>query len=650
MMCLGADFTARPAPAITNLSPTSAAAGSGDFILTVNGSNFDDSSVVRWNNSNRQTALVNPTQLTAQIPAADIAAPGSASVTVAASQDFDAAISNALTFNITPSVRTLTVASTNPASGVSITVSPADNNTQGNGTTQFTRTYNNNTQVTLTAPASAAGNSFQKWQRNGVDFATTPAATVTMDANYTMTAVYLSPVQVTVGTNPAGRSFSVDGTTYTSVQSFNWVPGSSHTIATTSPQSGGPSTEFVWSSWSDGGAISHTVAPTANTSYTANFTTNTLTPTIQFAPATYTVSEAAGVVTVTVTRAGDTTVAAAADCTTFDQTATERRDYLLTLGRLEFAAGETQKTVTVFITNDVHVEGDETFQVVLSNPSVGAALGAATTATVTIASDDAVLGPNPIDDTTFFVTQQYRDFLNRDPDGGGLNFWRSGIESCGADAQCREVKRIDTSAAFFLSIEFQETGYLVYRMYKAAYSDLNPPAVPTPVRLREFLSDTQQIGRGVQVGIGNWQAQLESNKQSYAAAFVARLRFNTAYPQSMTAAQFVDALNANTGGALSTPERDALVSALSSGAMSRAQVLRAVAEDADFVNAEFRRAFVLMQYFGYLRRNPDDPQDTNFDGYNFWLQKLNQFAGDFRQAEMVKAFILSIEYRQRFGQ
>ena len=77
----------------------------------------------------------------------------------------------------------------------------------------------------------------------------------------------------TVGTSPAGLSFSVDGTNYTTQQTFNWVPGSNHTIATTTPQSGGSGTQYVWSSWSDGGAISHTVAPTTGTAYTANFTT-----------------------------------------------------------------------------------------------------------------------------------------------------------------------------------------------------------------------------------------------------------------------------------------------------------------------------------------------------------------------------------------
>jgi hypothetical protein len=83
--------------------------------------------------------------------------------------------------------------------------------------------------------------------------------------------------------------------------------------------------------------------------------------------------------------------------------------------------------------------------------------------------------------------------------------------------------------------------------------------------------------------------------------------------------------------------------------MTRAQVLRAVAEDSNLANAEFNSAFVLMQYFGYLRRNPNDVPDTDYAGYNFWLNKLNNFNGDFVQAEMVKAFIESAEYRQRFG-
>jgi hypothetical protein len=117
----------------------------------------------------------------------------------------------------------------------------------------------------------------------------------------------------------------------------------------------------------------------------------------------------------------------------------------------------------------------------------------------------------------------------------------------------------------------------------------------------------------------------------------------------MTATQFVDKLNINAGNPLSQSECDQLVTDLSTSTQSRAQVLRAIAESSNVSLAEYNRAFVLMQYFGYLRRNPNDPQDSVYTGYDFWLTKLNQFDGNYLNAEMVKAFITSIEYRQRFG-
>jgi len=257
-------------------------------------------------------------------------------------------------------------------------------------------------------------------------------------------------------------------------------------------------------------------------------------------------------------------------------------------------------------------------------------------------------GANPIDEAQFFVRQHYLDFLGRQPDAGGLQFWTNEITSCGADAACAEVKRVNVSAAFFLSIEFQETGYLVYRIYKAAYGNL--PGAPVPVRREEFLPDTAAVGQGVQVGVGNWQQQLEQNKRQFADAFVARSRFTAAHPQALTADEFVSALDANAGGVLSPSARAQLVSDLSAGLKNRGEVLRAVAETADLAQREFDEAFVLMQYFGYLRRNPPDPPDANYAGWQFWFDKLNQFGGDWRRAEMVRAFISSIEYRQRFGQ
>jgi hypothetical protein len=263
-----------------------------------------------------------------------------------------------------------------------------------------------------------------------------------------------------------------------------------------------------------------------------------------------------------------------------------------------------------------------------------------------------VTAANPIDGSEFFVTQHYRDFLNREPDAAGLQFWVQGIESCGLNSQCREVKRVDTSAAFFLSIEFQETGYFVYKTYKAAFGNL--PGKPVPVRRDSFTTDTRTIGNGVVVNVGNWREQLEANKNAYVLAFVQRADFKAAYPATMNGDDFVTKLNVNAGAVLDEGEKEQIANIFASTPNqneARASVLRKFAEDSTLHQKEFNKAFVLMQYFGYLQRNPDDaPESTlDFNGYNFWLGKLNQF-GDYRTAEMVKAFVTSIEYRQRFGQ
>ena len=150
------------------------------------------------------------------------------------------------------------------------------------------------------------------------------------------------------------------------------------------------------------------------------------------------------------------------------------------------------------------------------------------------------------------------------------------------------------------------------------------------------------------VGKPNWEQTLENNTRAFSEDFVQRSRFVAAFPTTMTAAAFVDQLNGNAGSPLSSSERDQLVSDLSTGAKTRAQVLRAVAEDRDLAQAEFNRAFVLMQYFGYLRRNPNNAPDADYTGFDFWLTKLNAFNGNFADADMVKAFINSTEYRERF--
>src|SRR5205807_9251308 len=130
-----------------------------------------------------------------------------------------------------------------------------------------------------------------------------------------------------------------------------------------------------------------------------------------------------------------------------------------------------------------------------------------------------------------------------------------------------DLKRVNVSAAYFLSIEFQQTGYLVERMYKAAHGDAlgastfggaHQIMVPT-VRYTEFLTDTQQIGQGVIVGQAGWEQVLETNKQSFAAQFVQRLRFTTAFSTAVTPAEFVDKLFLNAGMTPSLTDRNAVI-------------------------------------------------------------------------------------------
>src|SRR5262249_43166592 len=304
-------------------------------------------------------------------------------------------------------------------------------------------------------------------------------------------------------------------------------------------------------------------------------------------------------------------------------------------------------------------EGPETFNVILSN-SVGASLGTPGIATVTIIDNDQTDSRIPIDKASFYVRKHYLDFLNREPDQNVLDVWTGNLSSCGSYHQCTDVKRINVSAAFFLSIEFQQTGYLVERLYKIAYGDslgistLNGThqiAVPA-VRLNEFLADSQQIGEGVVVLQTGWETVLENNKRAFTSEFVQRTRFVNQFSVAMTPAQFVDALFLNSGVTPSTAERSAAINEFAGAATSadlgaRGRALRDVAENATLQQRECNRAFVLLQYFGYLRRNPNDPQDSDYTGYEFWLNKLDRFNANFVEAKVVKPFIPPIEYGQR---
>jgi hypothetical protein len=239
---------------------------------------------------------------------------------------------------------------------------------------------------------------------------------------------------------------------------------------------------------------------------------------------------------------------------------------------------------------------------------------------------------NPLNTPEYFVRQNYIDFLGREPDEAGFNFWSDEILSCGDDADCVDRKRTNVSAAYFLSIEFQQTGGLVDGLYRASYG-----ARPN---FAEFRGDAAAVAPGLVVGSDDWQTALESGKGAFADAFVQRPAFQNIYG-GLSNDAYVSALIANTGVTFASAERSAFVSSLGGGT-SRGAVLRLIVENPSVVAAKRNEAFVMMEYFGYLKREPDAA------GFDFWLNKLNQFNGNFEQAEMVKSFIISLEYRQRF--
>ena len=385
---------------------------------------------------------------------------------------------------------------------------------------------------------------------------------------------------------------------------------------------------------------------------------------ITLSQANYSANESTGFVTITVNRTGDLSIPVSVNYGTLDAgssdvcsklnsgLASSRCDFGEQLGKFIFAPQETQKTFVIPITQDSYPEGPETFTVVLSKVNgAGASLGEPSTATVIITDAITPLPPNVNDDTTAFVRQQYRDFLNREADPDGLAFWTAEIDNCTPKPDCTEVKRINASAAFFLSIEFQTTGNLVRSFYVAA---LDRPLTDNMPAFEEFERDTQAVQRGVIVGVGDWEQILKNNRDAFMRDFVMRVEFLDSYPTADTPAQYVDKLLLHARITPAAAEREEMIAefggaATAAEAGARGRALLRLTDNAVFRQREMNPSFVQMQFFGYLRRNPNDPPDNDFGGFDFWLHKLDTFGGNFIEAEMVKSFLLSAEYRRRFG-
>ncbi len=368
---------------------------------------------------------------------------------------------------------------------------------------------------------------------------------------------------------------------------------------------------------------------------TANFTATATPSGTQFSASSFVSGENSGSVQATVSR-GDTAGVATVEYVTSDNAAlnecnvmngmgSSRCDYATTIGTLRFAIGESSKTIFIPVVDDAYAEGNEAFTITLRNPS-GTTLGTQASATITIQDNDTNTGANPIDGVDFFIRQQYIDFLGREPDPVGLAGWRNVLNNCGTSVP-PPCDRIEVSAGFFRSDEFQSRGYFIYRFFSAL------GRIPVS---GEFFPDFAKVSGFLTA------EQLEANKAAYVNEVMARADFQTKYSSTFSnSTAYVDAL-LQTVGLSNHPGRAGWINSLNANnnTQTRGQVLRQLVESGEVFNKYFNEAFVIMQYFGYLRRTADA-------SYLNWIQTMTQTNGDYRI--MINGFMNSSEYRRRFG-
>lgn len=239
--------------------------------------------------------------------------------------------------------------------------------------------------------------------------------------------------------------------------------------------------------------------------------------------------------------------------------------------------------------------------------------------------------PITIDDNDFMVQQQYIDFLSRMPDSFGYPLWVSGLNNCApGDISCDQVH---VSEQFVRSEEFQQRGYFIFRFYPVAFpgqSGIDPGGFGHKPDFAQFQPDLRSISGFLT------SAQLEAAKVAFVNSFVARPAFISRY-NSLNNTQYVDTLLNTAGVTLSS--RQSMIDGLNNSTLTRAAVLRQIAESSEVYSKYYNESIVVMQYFGYLRRDPDGL-------YLNWLDVINANPSDSRH--MVEGFFRSLEYRQRF--
>jgi hypothetical protein len=574
-----------PLAELSGISPNSAVAGAPGFTLSLSGNNFFEGVRVRWNGSDRPTLVVNSSQLTAEITAADIQTAGTANVSVFVPPP-GGGVTAALEFMIN-----------NP--GYEGDVAP-----RPNGSNNGTLSIADWVQIGRFASGLDIPNCNREFQRADVAPRNTLGGGSLTIADWVQAGRYasgLDPVVPAGGPNcsPAAapllrpikeeRPVAEAGTgagRLVQINSMAIKPGKT-------------------------GAVTITLEAQGNEN-ALGFSLNFIPSQLSFVSASNGLDalEATLIVNADRAAAGGLEVSLA-----------------LPPGQ-HFNKGRRQLVVLNFeslLSNDQSVigfadRGDSLAVVDFNAEELAAEF------VPLLSLGDVANNTNPIDEARFFVNQNYLDFLGRTPEPQGLDYWTSQIGMCGTDFSCIQHRRVAISAAFFMEQEFQQTGFAVHRFYKAAYG--------VPPRYVQFFMDRAAL-------LGNPHPALST--ADFARQFVGRSEFQRLYPAWLPAEAFVNKLFDHAGVERTMSERREAIDALSSGNKTRAQVLMELVESQSFKEREYNAAFVLMQYFGYLRRDPDQ------GGFEFWLNVLNnKEPGNYRG--MVCSFITSSEYQRRFGQ
>ena len=284
------------------------------------------------------------------------------------------------------------------------------------------------------------------------------------------------------------------------------------------------------------------------------------------------------------------------------------------------------------------------------NNVTGGSFGSPSTATVQILDDASEPATNAIDDSEVFICQQYHDFLARQPEPAGMQFYLDILNGCTPnDTECKKYTRGALAANFFRSPEFQQKGSFVLYLYMVSLgqrpstdAELADPSKNNFERPHylEFMLDLQSISDP-----NDDKAVVNAKKDALSIAWLQRAEIKARFPDSMSNEAFVQKLLDTAG--VTTSKQSQWVNELNSGAKTRAQVLREIAESPEVNTRFYKQAFVTMEYFGFLRRDPD------LNGYVFHNNRYKQLEAslspDMTENFIVRGFIESPEYRQRFG-